>query len=533
MRTRESVGTEKLRGGYYTPQPLVADVLDHALDLLGGVTPTRILEPSAGDGAFFEQVSQRFPRARVTGVEIDPLEAMRASAELERVGAPGEVVNDSFLHWSLDQSGYDVIVGNLPFVRFQFISPEDRELADRHALDSGVRIGGVANLWWPMLLASLRCLRIGGVFSLVLPSECLTGVTAGAAREWLLSTVTDLRVDNYPPRSFPGVLQDVVVVSGRRADLSSASAAIRYVEYAADGSRLLTDRLMPATPANWLSLLLSSEEVQVVQEVRDLEAVRPLGEMARFEVAAVTGANAFFSLTDQQVRDQELNQWVVPLLSRMRYAPGLIYTEEDHRVSAESGASTYLFSVKESLDRARWGGLDRYLSVGEAAGLNTRFKTRTREPWYAIPSVRREALLMSKRSHHFPRVSLNVTDAVTTDTIYRGRVTDPVLSGGDIAAVFHNSLTLLTAELEGRSFGGGVLELVPSEVSRLSLPRVPGLEAHLAELDRSARSTDDASAVISATNQLLAAAMPSLSPSKLDRLESIRQRLLARRLSRN
>ena len=44
----------------------------------------------------------------------------------------------------------------------------------------------------------------------------------------------------------------------------------------------------------------------------------------------------------------------------------------------------------------------------------------------------------------------------TSDTIYRGRTLTDVLTPGAFAANFHNSLTLLSAELEGRSFGGGV-----------------------------------------------------------------------------
>ena len=42
---------------------------------------------------------------------------------------------------------------------------------------------------------------------------------------------------------------------------------------------------------------------------------------------------------------------------------------------------------------------------------------------------------------------------------------------------FVNSLTALSAELEGRHYGGGVLELVPSEINRLIVP--------IASLDRS------------------------------------------------
>ncbi len=35
---------------------------------------------------------------------------------------------------------------------------------------------------------------------------------------------------------------------------------------------------------------------------------------------------------------------------------------------------------------------------------------------------------------------------------------------------FLNGLTALTAELEGRHYGGGVLELVPSEIEKLLVP---------------------------------------------------------------
>ena len=40
-----------------------------------------------------------------------------------------------------------------------------------------------------------------------------------------------------------------------------------------------------------------------------------------------------------------------------------------------------------------------------------------------------------------------------------------ILVGG-----FVNSLTVLSADLEGRHYGGGVLELVPSEIERLAIP---------------------------------------------------------------
>jgi len=46
-----------------------------------------------------------------------------------------------------------------------------------------------------------------------------------------------------------------------------------------------------------------------------------------------------------------------------------------------------------------------------------------------------------------------------------------------------NSLTALTAELEGRHYGGGVLELVPSEIRRLLVPVRSATEATVNRLD--------------------------------------------------
>ena len=52
MKTSREVTPDKLRGGFYSPDSLVRVCLDRAQALLTGDGPVRVLEPSAGDGAF-------------------------------------------------------------------------------------------------------------------------------------------------------------------------------------------------------------------------------------------------------------------------------------------------------------------------------------------------------------------------------------------------------------------------------------------------------------------------------------------------
>jgi adenine-specific DNA-methyltransferase len=92
---------------------------------------------------------------------------------------------------------------------------------------------------------------------------------------------------------------------------------------------------------------------------------------------------------------------------------------------------------------------------------------------------------MPKRAHDYPRLILNRAEAYTTDTAYRIRPFK--IESGQLVYSFVNSLTALTAELEGRHYGGGVLELVPSEIERLLIPIAQPEPALLERLNQAIR----------------------------------------------
>jgi hypothetical protein len=108
-------------------------------------------------------------------------------------------------------------------------------------------------------------------------------------------------------------------------------------------------------------------------------------------------------------------------------------------------------------------------------------------------------------------------------------------TAADLVAAFHNSLTLLTAEIEGRSFGGGVLELVPTEAGRLLAVVPERFGDEIERLDLLARSGSgaDGEALIEETDRLLVKNTAGLTASLLDTLRDARLLLLARRMARN
>jgi hypothetical protein len=109
---------------------------------------------------------------------------------------------------------------------------------------------------------------------------------------------------------------------------------------------------------------------------------------------------------------------------------------------------------------------------------------------------------MLKRSHDTPRLILNSVGAYTTDTAYRIRALRGTAQG--LVYGFYNSLTALSAELEGRHYGGGVLELVPSEIEKLLLPAPERIMPDVERLDRMVREDSVADTLEAQSEAVLA-----------------------------
>ena len=543
MKTSREVSSEKLRGGFYTPVPLVVRCLERVEALSRGQRGITLLEPSAGDGAFIRGLAQSrdFAAAvgKVVAIEPEPHEAGLCAAALADHALDGHVLVDSAVVWSAaTDEQFDCAVGNPPYVRFQFVTASDRAGVASLEQRIGLSFSGVSNLWIPVLIGSLTRLRIGGSFAFVIPTECFTGISAGVLRTWLVANTIDLRFDLFPPGSFPGVLQEVTILSGRRSEPSEAAISCEIREYDRAGSSHTATHQIPFDPQPWTRYLLTKTQLGAFEEAQALPSVQRLNKVAKFEVAAVTGANSFFSVDAQTVDRYDLAPWAVPLLPRLRYANGLRYTKADQREVEAAGANAFLLDFAETRpDPLESDMAASYLQTGVASQLPHRYKCRIREPWYRVPFIRSGQLMMSKRSHRFPKVVLNDAAVVTTDTIYRGSMLDSY-SGrtADLAAGFHNSLTLLSAEIEGRSFGGGVLELVPSEVGRVVVPMAEDFADELDRLDAVARASSDLldiDPLVEETDRLLGKADIGLTPNLLAALNDARFALLQRRLDRN
>jgi adenine-specific DNA-methyltransferase len=100
-----------------------------------------------------------------------------------------------------------------------------------------------------------------------------------------------------------------------------------------------------------------------------------------------------------------------------------------------------------------------------------------------------------------------------------------------VATAFLNSLTFAFAEVMGRSYGGGVLELEPNEAEKLPLPLIGADALDLHALDQLLRA-GKIEAVLDVTDTVLLRNGLGLNDKEIRMLRTIWQKLRDRRINR-
>jgi adenine-specific DNA-methyltransferase len=502
----------KLRGGYYTPPDLATYVTRWAL----AARPAHVLEPSCGDGVFLRALAQQKPASLrlVIGCETNPAEAQKARTCGRGLRAHVAVHECDFLQWARPQvatPAFDAVLGNPPFIRYQYLNRRQQDLAADLFRQLGLSFTRHTNAWVPFVAASLALLRPGGPLGMVVPAELLHVLHAGSLRRFLLSQCSSLLVLDLTPLSFVDALQGVVLLLARKraaAETSPCKLAIRAVRdrqmlaQSAEMHFAQAEFFAPAPGQNkWMYHLLSARERSLLTALSGHPAVCVFQQIATVDVGIVTGANKFFLVPEATVRKHHLRPWARAMFGRSEHVPGVIYDRQTHEANRRRGLPAHFLWFRDTPLAQLPESVRRYLREGQRQGLHRRYKCRIRRPWFCVPSVSAAPVAMLKRCHHFPRLVLNTARAFTTDTAYRIRPRGVSASG--LVLAFVNSLTALCSELEGRHYGGGVLELVPSEIERLLLPRPQFSRAALKELDHAIRAGQPPEAILAMQDRRL------------------------------
>lgn len=376
-------------GTFFTPRPEVELMLEMWMEAEG--TPSSIVDVGAGVGVFTASAIDRWPDARVYGVDINPvtlgLLALRAwvgGFALQQADATGpgiRVVREDFTTWIkkwAETPGPRLILGNPPYTRSQLLSSTDRARLEGAA---GGLCGARASLSALITAISLLHLKAGDGLSLLLPAQWLESQYAQPLRNYVASLDkrrTELRL--VDSRLFADAQVDAVVLQvGPERPQPAEFLVATWTRDGLSHERRVVPRDQ-LRDISWRTLFGENEARSSVRGSGGAGA--PLSDFCRLRRGTATGANGFFVLTDDEVAQHELWPWVKPLVRRLFKHTDAISDEEFDEL-AVTDKRWLLTATLE--DRARGSALDRYLSAGEENQIHEAYLCRVRPgEWYDL-----------------------------------------------------------------------------------------------------------------------------------------------------
>lgn len=463
---------QKLMGAYYTPDELIKYMLKWAID---ENKAQKILEPSAGDGAFIKNITKINSKSSVTAVEINFEETQKIPTNKH---FPVTVINADFYNFYEDKrvkEKYDLIMGNPPYIRYQFLTEEQREFQSDILKNNGLKPNKLINSWVAFSVASVELLNEGGKFAFVLPSDLLQVTYAKQLRKFFMASFSEMSIVTFANGVFEGIQQDVILLFAEKKQQNGDSFRLRTLhindlaELEGDLKNIEFDDYTNYEADKWSTLNLDGTVRRYYDSQLKSKTIS-LKDIVKVEVGITTGNNSFFAVNDSIVNKFHLEKHKRPLLGRSVETFGTYYTKEDLQNNRNSGKRIWLldFNVDE-LDSDTLN----YIKFGEKEEENLGYKLQIRNNWYEVPSIWVPDAFLLRRIGEFPKFIVNDINAVSTDTFHRVKLNEESMySIDETMFLFYSSPALLSLELEGRVFGGGALEILPGDMNNVLLPKI-------------------------------------------------------------
>lgn len=482
-----SVQHRKSLGVYYTPDNLSEILCGWSIRSANEI----VLEPSFGGCGFLEasvnklaSLGAKNPKQNLYGVDLDK----RAFDFLsQKIGSPSQVKKRFVLHDfisvsrdTFDVNYFDVVLGNPPYVSTHNMTVAQRNncqatLKDNSFVDGS--LGTNTNLWAFFLVKATSFLKEGGRMAWVLPSSALYASYAKKLFEQLEKHFSKFNLIQLNERLFRSSgaeeLSVIVLAEDFRKTPQNNSRKYHVVKGVSELNQYISNAdwdkhgfdnfkdciISPLTRNNFFNLRKSPHVIR-------------LGDISDIKIGLVTGANKWFTLSENRARELKLHHsHLKPIITKFNQLKGLTHSLTAHRELRKSNSDTPTLLLNPSQIN-KPSASARYLAK---ISKNDRENNRTfkkRPQWFRPDDGLSPDAFLSYMFDTCPKLVLNEDCEVNcTNSIHRVyfKTEMSVAYKRAVSLSFLSSFSKLSAEYEGKSYGSGVQKLEPTAAKNVRL----------------------------------------------------------------
>lgn len=457
--TLRSPDVRRENGATYTPAPIVQTMVDWAANTR---TPCRVVDPGVGSARFLSRAGAKFPEAELIGIDVDPLAALMARANLavSGYGARARIILGDYRRFNEQVDGSTLYIGNPPYVRHHQIAAPWKEWLATEAAKLKLTASKLAGLHVYFFLATASSAKPKDFGAFITASEWLDVNYGALVRSLMLGRLGGKSVTVIEPTAqpFPDAATTAAITTFE-IGAKPTSVYFRRIEDLASldelgkGRRVHRDRL--ASEGRWSHLTRSSEKPP--------EGYVELGELCRVHRGTVTGANGVWIAGPHSVGLPEAV--LFPTITRAREvleADGLL--SDSHRLRRVIDLPADL----DELDTPARKAVEKFLKVAKSMGANTGYVASHRKAWWAVGLRAAAPIISTYMARRPPGFIINKADARHIN-IAHGLYPREHL-GEAVQKKLVAFLQTNISQKSGRTYAGGLTKFEPREMERLIVP---------------------------------------------------------------
>jgi adenine-specific DNA-methyltransferase len=448
-------------GATYTPDAIVANMVEWSASYKN---PMRIIDPGAGSARFLVKAGHQFPVSTLIGIEIDPLAALIARANLAVHGfaVRARVVLEDYRRFNEQISGNTLYIGNPPYVRHHQISMQWKNWFSHEAEKLGYKASKLAGLHVHFFLTTALRAKAGDFGTFITASEWLDVNYGSLVRSLLLEKLGGQSITLIEPtaRPFPDAAT-TAVISTFEIQTKPTSLYFRRVDDLANlessecGKKVSRERLK--AHSRWSPLTRTAEEIP--------DGYIELGEICRVHRGQVTGAN---------------NVWIAGAHSSGLPENVLYRTVTRAREVIEAGGllkdTTILKSVidlpadLDAFDKAERSLIEKFLRIAKNMGAHLGYTAKNRKVWWSIGLKQPAPIIATYMARRAPAFAINEADARLINIahgLYPREDLNPEVKVNLVRYLQSN-----VSQASGRTYAGGLTKFEPGEMERLIVPNL-------------------------------------------------------------
>ena len=381
-----SAEERRRRGATYTPQPIVNAMVEWAAQQ---ATPKRVIDPGLGSGRYLSTAGRTFKDAQLIGIEIDPLPAIIARANLATLGMENRasvVVADFRSAMIPPIDGQTLFIGNPPYIRHHLLEPKWKQWLAEEAQKRGFSASQLAGLHVHFFLATLLKSAHQDFGAFITAAEWLDVNYGSLVRELFLGPLGGRRIVVVEPTAspFPDAATTAAITYfevGSKPDAVQLKRVAKTDEITDPNGNHIVRRERLESESRWSHLTRPTLDIP--------KGYMELGELCRVHRGQVTGANRVWIAGPHS--DGLPSSVLFPAITKARelFRAGTVLED--------SSALRRVIDIPidlDELERHERTLVDSFLQKAKAMGAHIGYVATNRRAWWSV-SLREPAPILA------------------------------------------------------------------------------------------------------------------------------------------